>query len=74
MRLALAGEGAADRLDGGPGRDALHGESGRDLLLAIDGRRDRVACGAGHDRARADARDRVQACERVRRGVYTSPR
>ncbi len=70
----LFGHGGRDRLTGGPGRDELDGGNGADNLLTRDGRRDRVNCGAGRDRARVDAKDRVHACEALRSGVYTSSR
>jgi Ca2+-binding RTX toxin-like protein len=70
----LRGGAGRDRLSGGGGTDRLAGGSGRDFLLARDGRRDRVDCGAGRDRARTDAKDRVLACETSRSGVYTSSR
>ena len=55
-----------DRLSGGPGRDRLYGGRGRDRLSARGGGRDRVICGRGRDTVRADARDRLRGCERIR--------
>ena len=72
----LLGGGGRDRLYGGPGNDALAGGGSRDLLDggagadiidAADGRTDRVRCGSGRDRVRADRFDRLNGCERVRR-------
>jgi Ca2+-binding RTX toxin-like protein len=72
----LYGSGGRDRLDGGPGKDILVGGKGRDSLKggggadslnAKDGARDTVDCGKGRDRVRADRRDRLRGCERVRR-------
>jgi Ca2+-binding RTX toxin-like protein len=63
-RDEMRGGAGADRLLGGAGVDRLFGGSGRDRLLARDRTADRVDCGRGRDRARADAKDRVRACER----------
>ncbi|MEA2351303.1 MAG: hypothetical protein QOG86_2244, partial [Thermoleophilaceae bacterium] len=64
---AHAGRGA-DVVIGGRGRDRLYGGRGADLVKARDGRRDRIGCGAGHDRVEADALDVVTGCEVVERG------
>jgi activator of Hsp90 ATPase-like protein len=47
----------------------LQGEfrAGSDRINVADGRRDVVRCGRGRDRVRADRRDRLIRCERVRR-------
>jgi Ca2+-binding RTX toxin-like protein len=66
-RDRLAGDNGNDRLNGGVGRDRVSGGSGRDNVLAVDGERDTVNCGPGPDRVRADRRDRLRRCERVRR-------
>ena len=72
----LLGGSARDRLYGGPGDDALvgggsgdlmDGGAGADIIDAVDGRADRVRCGSGRDRVRADRVDRLSRCERVRR-------
>jgi alpha-beta hydrolase superfamily lysophospholipase len=72
----LRGNSGRDALQGGYGNDLLAGDSGRDLVVAgrghdriqvSDGERDRVRCGPGRDRVRADAFDRLAGCERVRR-------
>jgi Ca2+-binding RTX toxin-like protein len=73
-RDALFGGDGADALTGGAGIDGLLGGPGADSLDARDGRRERADCGRGRDRATVDAKDRVRACERLRRGVYTSRR
>lgn len=73
---ALRGGPGADRLEGGDGRDALFGNPGSDLIAGGMGAdvifadqyadRDRITCGAGIDRVRADRTDRVAAdCEHV---------
>jgi Ca2+-binding RTX toxin-like protein len=51
----IVGEGGPDRLRGGPGDD---------VILSRDRRRDRVLCGPGTDRVRADPGDRLRGCER----------
>ena len=71
----LSGRGGDDRLYGGPGRDRLSGGMGKDLLSggggddrisARDRRVDRIRCGSGRDRVRADRFDVVALnCERI---------
>jgi hypothetical protein len=67
---ALAGGSGSDRLAGGRGRDRFSGGPGRDLLTSADGRAERLRCGSGRDRARADTQDSLFRCERVRRVAY----
>jgi hypothetical protein len=71
---ALTGDGGADVLDGGDGADTLtggadadvlRGADGDDELDSRDGAVDEGDCGDGDDRARADAGDRLAACEHV---------
>lgn len=60
----LAGGEDNDYLVGGRGFDIIRGTTGDDVLQARDGRRDRVAGGAGFDRARIDVGvDRLFAVE-----------
>jgi len=73
-RDEMRGGSGADRLTGGAGVDRLFGGSGADRLRARDGSADRADCGHGRDRATVDPNDSVHACERLRRGVYTSRR
>jgi N-acetylglucosamine-6-sulfatase len=47
--------------------DRIYGGAGRDTIWADDGRLDVVACGEEADVANVDRRDRVYACETVRR-------
>jgi hypothetical protein len=71
----IVGSRARNRLEGGPGNDFIDGRGGADVLSGgggVDriGSRDlsvdRVECGAGGDRVRADRRDRVGSdCETV---------
>jgi Ca2+-binding RTX toxin-like protein len=71
---ALFGGDGTDALTGGAGTDRLFGGPGADAVDARDRRRERVDCGRGRDRARIDSKDRVQACETVRRRGYTGGR
>ena len=76
-RDRIAGNAANDRLSGGNGNDRLTGGGGRnrylggggnDRIFARNGKVDRIGCGRGRDRVRADAKDRVAGdCENVRR-------
>lgn len=63
----IYGRGGNDDLYGGPGRDLIVAGAGNDRVFAADGDRDTVRCGAGRDEARADRRDRLTNCERVKR-------
>jgi Tol biopolymer transport system component len=73
----LLGDRGSDRLAGGPGDDFLEGgrfydrlDGGRgaDIFVTRDGYRDRIRCGPGHDRVRADRVDTVASdCELVAR-------
>lgn len=63
----LRGGAGDDRLVGGPGRNRLRGGPGNDRLDGVNGKRDRLSCGNGQDRARADSFDLVRGCEQVRR-------
>jgi RTX calcium-binding nonapeptide repeat (4 copies) len=65
-RDTLAGGLGRDILEGGRGQDRLSGGPGPDTLNVRDGKRDRVDCGPGRDRVRADRRDRLARCERPR--------
>jgi Ca2+-binding RTX toxin-like protein len=62
----VAGSSGNDTLIGGTGADTLNGGAGADTINVRDGKRDTVRCGPGKDRARADKRDRLHGCERVR--------
>lgn len=63
----IEGGSGRDRIIGGPGRDVVIGGAGNDDIRVRDGQIDTVRCGAGRDRVRADRRDRLSGCERVRR-------
>jgi dienelactone hydrolase len=55
----LKGGAGNDRLKGGDGPDVLGGGPGADVLKAKDGERDKLKCGPGRDRVRADRRDKL---------------
>ena len=63
----LTGGRGGDRLTGGRGRDRVSGNPGNDRINVRDKRRDRVNCGTGFDRVKADRRDRLVGCEKVSR-------
>ena len=60
----VEGGGGVDTIDLGPGSDAT--DTTGDFLI------DRVACGAGRDRAESDPGDRFSGCERVRRQPFAT--
>ena len=62
----LGGGNGRDRLVGGPGADSIKGGAGPDNIDSRDGDVDRVECGSGVDRVRADRADELKGCERVR--------
>ncbi len=64
---AIHGGKGEDEIDAGEGRDTVDAGAGRDRIDSRDGSRDRVRCGRGPDRVKADRRDRLRGCERVRR-------
>jgi Ca2+-binding RTX toxin-like protein len=59
--------GGADSVNPGSGRDGVSTGPGDDEVGLAGTARDRVDCGAGHDRAHRDGADRLSGCERVRR-------
>ena len=64
----LFGEAGRDRIVGGGGRNQIDGGDGNDSIAARNGERDRIVCGIGRDRVRADRFDRLNGCESVRIG------
>jgi len=60
--LQLSGLGGNDAIAGGPGAQVLLGGGRADRIDARDGRRERVDCGLGIDRVKADKRDRLRRC------------
>ena len=63
----LSGSTGNDRLTGGSGRNSYSGGPGKDSIDAANGRVERVDCGSGRDSVRADRKDKVKRCEKVRR-------
>jgi Ca2+-binding RTX toxin-like protein len=73
----LSGDQGDDDVRGGRGRDLIYGGTGRDhifggrggdVIQARDHERDKIRCGPGFDRVRADRKDKVaRDCELVRR-------
>jgi Ca2+-binding RTX toxin-like protein len=66
-RDRLDGGSGNDKLNGGPGANAYVGGSGRDTIDARNKTKDTVDCGKGRDAVRADKKDRLRGCERVKR-------
>ena len=66
-RDRLSGGRGADLLVGGSGKDTIAGGPGRDRLRTRDHKRDVVRCGKGRDRVKADRRDKLVGCEKVKR-------
>lgn len=60
----MLGYSGSDRLSGGAGLDTMVGFAGNDTFFARDRRRDRIAGGAGFDRAHADKKDKKSSIER----------
>jgi hypothetical protein len=41
--------------------------TGRDNIVVANGKKETVNCGRGRDKVRADRKDKLRGCERVRR-------
>jgi RTX calcium-binding nonapeptide repeat (4 copies) len=63
----LSGGRGADRLSGGSGDDSYSAGAGNDTIDSRDGVAETIGCGSGRDSVRADRRDHVVRCERVKR-------
>ena len=59
---SLSGGSGNDRLSGGSGRNRYSGGPGNDRINARNGRAERVSCGSGRDRVRADRGDTLIGC------------
>jgi Ca2+-binding RTX toxin-like protein len=59
--------GESNLLVGGSGKDLIRGGAGADLIRVADGTKDRVLCGGGRDKVKADRVDNLKGCERVLR-------
>ena len=66
-RDLLSGGAGGDRLVGGPGRNRYYGDTGNDSINSANGVRELVDCGFGRDTVKADPRDRLSGCEKVKR-------
>ena len=64
----LAGGPGKDRLSGGKGTNRIFAGPGNDVINSANGRSERILCGSGRDRVRADRGDTLKGCERSRRG------
>jgi hypothetical protein len=63
----LSGGSGGDVIVGGPGKNRYDGGHGKDSINAANGVRELVDCGFGRDFVKADRRDRLNGCERVKR-------
>ena len=64
----LTGGSGNDKLTGGSGTNSYSAGSGNDAVSAANGRKEKIDCGPGKkDSVRADRKDRVRGCEKVRR-------
>ena len=67
-RDRLGGGAGNDTLTAGPGPGRVSGGPGNDVINSVNRKRDRIDCGAGRrDRVKADRKDRLKRCERVKR-------
>jgi len=66
-RDLLSGGRGGDIIVGGPGRNRYYGDTGNDSINSANGVRELVDCGFGRDYAKADPRDRLSGCEKVKR-------
>ena len=70
----LVGAGGNDTIQGGSGADAVDAGEGDDTINVPDGTADKVTCGNGVDKVRADTVDEVAAdCENVERAFISPP-
>jgi hypothetical protein len=63
----ISGGNSRDRVNGGRGADTIRSGNAGDVVKVRDGEADTVDCGGGEDRVTADAADKLQSCERVKR-------
>jgi Ca2+-binding RTX toxin-like protein len=63
----ISGGSGNDKINGGQGKNRVSGGTGNDNISAANGRVERINCGSGRDKVRADRRDRLRGCESVRR-------
>jgi Ca2+-binding RTX toxin-like protein len=72
-RDTIIGGARSDLISGGHGKDRISAGAGGDEIGTVDGAKDRVACGGGRDRVRADAKDKLHGCELVKRVTVSRP-
>src|SRR3954447_15349547 len=53
-----------DKLTGGKGNDTFNGGPGNDRINSKDGRAEKVNCGKGRDKVKADKKDKLKGCEK----------
>jgi Tol biopolymer transport system component len=63
----ISGGTGNDTINAGGGRNTVSGGAGNDTIYVRNHKRDRVNCGKGRDKVRADRFDKLRGCERVRR-------
>ena len=63
----LSGGAGGDVIVGGPGRNRYDGGMGSDSINSANGVRELIDCGFGRDFVKADRRDRLSGCEKVKR-------
>ena len=63
----ISGGAGNDTINAGGGRNTVSGGTGNDTIYVRNHKRDRVNCGKGRDKVRADRFDKLRGCERVRR-------
>ena len=66
-RDELDGDLGNDSLTGGPAKDRFFGFVGRDRIDAVDGVKETIDCGMGRDSVKADKKDKLKHCEKVKR-------
>jgi hypothetical protein len=68
----ILGQSGNDTIDAGKGANRVAGGTGNDRIEAVNLRKDRISCGKGRDRVRADRKDVVSRdCELVKRTKTT---
>jgi hypothetical protein len=70
----ISGGNKRDRITGGPGADRINAGNAGDVIKVKDGEVDRVNCGGGRDRVKADPKDELKSCEIVRGNRRTAGR
>jgi Ca2+-binding RTX toxin-like protein len=60
----LDGGAGKDKLTGGRGRDTFKAGTGNDTVNAKDGIAEKIDCGRGRDKVKADKRDKLKGCEK----------